>query len=58
MADDRVRLPSGGGGIMQYYDEYKSSFSFPMKQVLLWTAIFIVLIIILHAVDPLGLNLI
>ncbi|RLE42708.1 hypothetical protein DRJ16_04530 [Candidatus Woesearchaeota archaeon] len=48
MADQRIRLPAGGGGLLRYFDEYKSRFSFKPGSVIALTIIIIVLMIVLH----------
>ena len=53
MADDKkVRLPASTGGIMQYYDEYKSKISISPIHVIILTVIVMIFVIILHIVGP------
>lgn len=54
MADNRIRMPSSGGGIMRYYDEYKSKIEIPPMAIVIAIAAVVVFIIILHNVRPLG----
>ncbi len=48
MADQRIRLPAGGGGLLRYFDEYKSKLSFKPGSIIVLTIIIIVLMIVLH----------
>ena len=50
----QIRLPSSSGGIMQYYDEYKSKIKISPIAILVATAIVMLIVIILHKIDPLG----
>ncbi len=54
MADDKIRMPSSGGGIMRYYDEYKSKIEIPPMAIVIAIIAVVVLAIILHNVKPLG----
>ena len=42
MAENRVQMPSSGGGLVRYFDDYKSKIEFKPEHVL----IFIVLVVI------------
>jgi preprotein translocase subunit Sec61beta len=35
MADNKIRMPSSGGGLINYYDEFKSKLTFSPKVVLI-----------------------
>lgn len=35
MADDRIRMPTGSGGLVRYYDEYHSKFQIKPIYVML-----------------------
>ena len=48
------KLPSSSGGIMQYYDDYKTSFSLTPTHVIIATGILVVLVIIFNFINPLG----
>jgi len=48
MADDKVRLPSGMGGLVQYYDEYKSKIEFKPGTIVLFIILVILIEILLH----------
>jgi len=46
--DDKIRMPSGQGGLTRYFDEYKSSVSFSPGVVIIMSIVIMVLIILLH----------
>ncbi|MBI3052302.1 preprotein translocase subunit Sec61beta [Candidatus Woesearchaeota archaeon] len=48
--DDKVQMPSSMGGIVRYFDEYKSKIEFQPGHVILLAAIVMVIEIVLHAV--------
>jgi preprotein translocase subunit Sec61beta len=48
------RLPSSSGGIMQYFDDYKNSFSVTPLHVIIATGILVVLVIIFSFINPFG----
>ena len=48
MAKDQVRLPSGMGGLVQYYDEYKSKIEFKPGTVVLFIILVILIEVLLH----------
>ncbi len=48
MADNKIRLPSGGGGLVNYYDETKSKIEFSPYVVIVLIIAVIILEIILH----------
>ncbi len=54
MASERIRMPSSGGGLMRYYDEYKSKIELDPKIVIGIIIGLCVLIVILHKMNPLG----
>ena len=43
MADEQVRMPSGMGGLVRYFDDYKSKINF--KPIVVVIAIIVVIII-------------
>ncbi len=47
MANDKVSLPSGTGGLVRYFDEYKSPFQIEPETVVIICAAVIVLAILL-----------
>ncbi|MBI2146232.1 preprotein translocase subunit Sec61beta [Candidatus Woesearchaeota archaeon] len=48
MAEDKLRLPSGQGGLTRYFDEYKSKIEFSPTWVIIGAAIIMALILLLH----------
>ena len=48
----KVRLPSSGGGIMQYYDEYSSKVNVTPIQVIIMVIIVMLIVVLLHMVGP------
>ncbi len=53
MGDDKkVRLPASTGGIMQYYDEYKSKIDISPYVVIALTIIVVIIVAILHIIGP------
>ncbi|MBI2138917.1 preprotein translocase subunit Sec61beta [Candidatus Woesearchaeota archaeon] len=49
MAQDRITMPSGMGGIVRYFDEYKSSIEFKPGHVMVMCGTVIVLMFFLYA---------
>lgn len=54
MADDKIRMPSSGGGLIRYYDEYKSKIEIPPMYVVVAIVAAIVLLTVLRYTKPLG----
>jgi len=54
MADNKVQMPSGMGGLVRYFDEYKSKIE--IKPVVVVVVIIFVILIefALHIIKPLG----
>jgi preprotein translocase subunit Sec61beta len=48
------RLPSSSGGIMQYYDDNKNSFSVKPVHVIIATGVLVVLVILFNFINPFG----
>ena len=48
MAKDKVSMPSSMGGLVRYFDEYKSRISFKPGLVVVMAVIIIILMIVLH----------
>ena len=48
MADNRISMPSGGGGIVRYFDDYKSKFQLKPGHVVFMIIIVLIFEIILH----------
>ncbi len=49
MANDKVNMPSGMGGLTRYFDEYKSKISLQPGHVVILAVLIIVIILLLHA---------
>jgi len=48
MAEDKIRLPSGQGGLTRYFDEYKSKIEVSPGSVIVMAVGIMVLVILLH----------
>jgi len=48
MANDRISMPSGIGGLVRYFDDYKSKIEFKPGFIIIFTLIVIIIMIILH----------
>lgn len=48
MAKDRIQMPTSGGGLVRYFDDYKSKITFGPWVVIIMIAVVIVLELILH----------
>ena len=48
--DDKIRMPSGQGGIMRYFDEYKSRFEISPTAVIVLCFVIMIVVLILHYV--------
>lgn len=46
--DDKVRMPSGMGGLVRYFDEYKSKIELKPQHVIILVVIVLIIEIILH----------
>lgn len=46
--DNKISLPSSGGGLIRYFDEYKSKINFKPGHIIVLVVIIIVIEIILH----------
>ena len=46
---DKVQMPSGMGGLVRYFDEYKSKITFKPGHVVVLCIVVIIIMIILHA---------
>ncbi len=54
MANEKIRMPSGMGGLVRYFDEYKSKIEFKPGLIVLFVIIVIIIEIILHTSIILG----
>lgn len=50
--DDKIRMPSGMGGLVRYFDEYRSKIELKPGTVIVICIILIVLVLLLHAFGP------
>lgn len=48
MAEQRFRMPSGTGGLVRYFDDYKSKIAFQPLHVVVFIILIILLTILLH----------
>ena len=48
MANDRVSMPSGMGGLVRYFDEYKSKIKFKPGHIIVLCIVVIIILIFLH----------
>ena len=46
---DKIQLPSGMGGLVRYFDEYKSKITLKPGHVVVLCIIVIIIMVILHA---------
>jgi len=46
--DNKINLPSSGGGLIRYFDEYRSKISFKPGHIIILVIIIIIIEIILH----------
>lgn len=46
--DDRIRMPSGMGGLVRYFDEYKSKIEFQPGHIIILALVIIILVLIFH----------
>ena len=48
MAEDKISLPSSGGGLVRYFDEFKSKIALKPEVVMILIGLVVILEIILH----------
>ncbi len=48
MAQEKIQMPSGMGGLVRYYDEYKSKLEFKPGTVVLFIILIILIEVLLH----------
>ena len=46
--DNKMRMPSSGAGITQYFDDYKSSIEFKPQHIIILVIIVILVVVFLH----------
>ena len=49
MADDKINLPSSGGGLVRYFDDYKSKIEFKPGHIILLVVVIVIIEIVLHS---------
>lgn len=49
MAQDKITMPSSQGGLMRYFDDYKSKVTLKPGHVIVIVVVVMVIILILHA---------
>ncbi|MEK6844347.1 MAG: preprotein translocase subunit Sec61beta [Nanoarchaeota archaeon] len=54
MADNKINMPGGFGGLMRYDDEYSSKFSISPGQVIGFVVIVILFVLVLKLFWPVG----
>jgi len=52
MSKDKIQMPASQGGLVRYFDEYKSKFTLKPVHVIIFIIIIIVLLIALNALAP------
>ena len=57
MADNRIQLPQSGGGLVRYFEDYKSKIEFSPWTIIIFILVIIIGVIILGLIDPLGFRL-
>lgn len=50
----KVSIPSGYGGLMRYFEDYRSKYMIKPGHVIFFTVLIIVVIIVLYSLNPLG----
>lgn len=48
MAQDKISMPSGMGGLVRYFDEYKSKIEFKPGHIVILTIVVIIIMIFLY----------
>jgi len=46
--DNKIRMPSGQGGLTRYFDEFKSKIEFSPAAVIVLSVVIMIIIILLH----------
>ena len=49
MAQDRISMPSGMGGLVRYFDEYKSKIKFKPGHIVIFSIVIIIIMIFLYS---------
>lgn len=48
MANNKISMPQGQGGLVRYFDEYKSKIEFKPGHIIVLCIIVIIIMVILH----------
>lgn len=51
MAEERISMPSGMGGLVRYFDDYKSKIEFKPEYVIVMIVLVIIIEIFLHSLS-------
>jgi preprotein translocase subunit Sec61beta len=54
--DNKIRMPSGQGGITRYFDEVKSKIEFSPGAVIVLSVVIMVIILLLHYLGGIFFN--
>jgi len=54
MAKNNIQMPQSGGGLIRYFDEYKSKIEISPTTVIILIVAAIILIAILHQINPIS----
>jgi preprotein translocase subunit Sec61beta len=46
--DNKIRMPSGQGGLTRYFDEYKSKIEFSPNAVIVMAIVAMIIVLLLH----------
>ena len=49
MAQDRISMPSGMGGLVRYFDEYKSKIKFKPGHIVVLSIVVIIIMLFLYS---------
>ena len=49
MAKDRISMPSGMGGLVRYFDEYKSKIKFKPGHIIVLSVVVIIIMLFLYS---------
>lgn len=49
MAKDRIQMPSGMGGLVRYFDDYKSKIEFKPGHIIVLVIVIIIIEVVLHS---------
>jgi len=58
MSSDKVQMPSGMGGLVRYFDEYKSKIEFKPGHIIVLCILVIIIMIVLYTYGAAWLGII